>query len=81
MPLLKDFMWFCNAVVRWQNPSPVLNEMFAKVYICHELVEGGLKHFTQILQAFSQMAGPQWENQMLSYGPTIADRLRARYNV
>jgi hypothetical protein len=37
--------------------------------------------FKQILQAFRQMAGPQWENQMLSFGPTIAERLRARYNV
>lgn len=26
-------MWFCNAVVRWQNPSAELNEMFAKVRI------------------------------------------------
>lgn len=27
----QDFMWFCHAVVRWQNPSAELNEMFAKV--------------------------------------------------
>ncbi|CAG8640503.1 13232_t:CDS:10, partial [Acaulospora colombiana] len=50
-------------VVRWQNPSAELNDMF-----------------TKILQAFRQMAGAQWENQMLSFGPTIAERLRARYN-
>jgi hypothetical protein len=29
--LTQSFMWFCNAVVRWQHPSPELNEMFAHV--------------------------------------------------
>ncbi|KIM30478.1 hypothetical protein M408DRAFT_328061 [Serendipita vermifera MAFF 305830] len=62
--ITRDLMWFCHAVVRWQNPSAELNDMFSK-----------------ILQAFRQMAGPQWENQMLSFGPTIAERLRTRYNV
>ncbi|KAG8829917.1 hypothetical protein FRC17_005777 [Serendipita sp. 399] len=63
--ITRDFMWFCHAVVRWQNPSAELNEMFAN-----------------ILQVFrQQIFGAQWENQLLTYGPTIAERLRARYNV
>jgi len=57
-------MWFCNAVVRWQHPSPELNEMFA-----------------HILRAFKEMAGPQWENQLLTYGQFIAERLRLRYRL
>jgi hypothetical protein len=28
---LQDFFWFCNAVVKWQTPSPELEDMFRKV--------------------------------------------------
>lgn len=24
-------MWFCNAIVRWNNPSPELNAMFQQL--------------------------------------------------
>ena len=27
----KDYLWFCNAVCKWQRPSPELNDMFHKV--------------------------------------------------
>ena len=74
-------MWFCHAVVRWQNPSAELNDMFSKVQIPQILHFNIDNQPEQILHAFSQMAGAQWENQMLSFGPSIAERLRARYNV
>ncbi|KZV89097.1 ARM repeat-containing protein [Exidia glandulosa HHB12029] len=28
----KCFLWFCNAVVRWNTPSPELNEMFGSIF-------------------------------------------------
>jgi transportin-1 len=30
----KDYLWFCNAVCKWQRPSPELNDMFQKVSTC-----------------------------------------------
>ncbi|EJD41686.1 ARM repeat-containing protein [Auricularia subglabra TFB-10046 SS5] len=30
--IAKSFIWFCNAVVRWNTPSPELNEMFASIF-------------------------------------------------
>ncbi|KAG9312141.1 armadillo-type protein [Chiua virens] len=29
--IAKSLLWFCNAVVRWNNPSPELNEMFRQL--------------------------------------------------
>lgn len=32
----KDYLWFCNAVCKWQRPSPELNDMFQKVSSCQD---------------------------------------------
>lgn len=29
--IAKSLLWFCNAIVRWTQPSPELNDMFARI--------------------------------------------------
>lgn len=60
----QSFIWFCNAVCKWQHPSRELDDMFR-----------------QILQAFKDQLGAQWEVQTASFPTVIRERLRERYQV
>ncbi|CAK9784881.1 putative importin beta-2 subunit [Cutaneotrichosporon oleaginosum] len=62
--LENSFIWFCNAVCKWQHPSRELDDMFR-----------------QILQAFKNQLGAQWEQQTASFPTVIRERLRDRYQV
>jgi hypothetical protein len=46
----KDYLWFCNAVCKWQRPSPELNDMFHKVGPYQERVRD--IHLTHTLRIF-----------------------------
>jgi len=61
----KDFMWFCNAVCKWSNPSPELQDMFGKILV----------GFKQML------GEEAWHNETKGYPPVLLNRLKERYHV
>lgn len=61
----KDFMWFCNAVCKWMNPSPELQDMFGKI----------LNGFKQMLGEAA------WQEETKNYPPVLLNRLKERYQV
>ncbi|KAI5452311.1 hypothetical protein NCC49_000874 [Naganishia albida] len=61
----KDYLWFCNAVCKWQRPSPELNDMFHKI----------LAGFKQML------GDEAWNAEKASYPAPLVQRLQERYGV
>ena len=63
---LKSLLWFCNAIVRWNQLLSVseLSNMFK-----------------MLLQGFKQSNEAEWAAQVASFPPVIQQRLAARYGV
>lgn len=61
----KDFMQFCNAVCRWQTPSPELNDMFRKIMV----------GFKQML------GDQAWAQETSAWPEVLLRRLNERYGV
>jgi hypothetical protein len=81
-------MWFCNAVCKWSNPSPELQDMFGKVRVsfvslsCRFCSSGSVGITYQILVGFKQMLGEEaWHNETKDYPPVLLNRLKERYHV
>ncbi len=79
-------MWFCNAVCKWMNPSPELQDMFGKVSVKSSASYARLTltetTFSQILNGFKQMLGEAaWQEETKNYPPVLLNRLKERYQV
>lgn len=63
--LESSFVWFCNAVCKWQHPSRELDNMFRQI----------LQAFK------AQLGDEGWNAQVAAFPSVIRDRLRERYQV
>jgi transportin-1 len=81
----QDFFWFCNAIVKWQTPSPELEDMFRKASQLERRQTEWRLILTlpfQILTGFKQMMGDEtWAQMTSGWPPALMTRLREKYSV